>query len=272
MKRKVLIIISVVVVVVLLVGVGTFWGLRLLWNRASYSGRMRGTLPPMVQNFIPPFADGINPGGRRGLGFEMGMGRRSLDSSNGFNGAPGYGMQGGKIGMHGSMMYRNNTSMGDRISVDQALEKAKSALTSYGSNLKIVEIMEFSDNFYVVVKESDTGRGAFEMLVDPFTGQVVSEPGPNMMWNDKYGHMNFNNSSQQSEMSISQAVEKASAYLTKWLPTATLEPDGIAYYGHVTFDYKVNGLTAGMLSVNSRTGDVWLHEWHGTFISEKMVE
>ena len=55
----------------------------------------------------------------------------------------------------------------------------------------VAEVMEFKNNFYAVVEEPSTGRGAFELLIDPYTGAVAPEPGPNMMWNDKYGHMSF---------------------------------------------------------------------------------
>src|SRR4030067_1263921 len=49
--------------------------------------------------------------------------------------------------------------------------------------------MEFSDNFYTEVEEQSTGIHAFELLIDRYTGAVYPEPGPNMMWNTRYGHM-----------------------------------------------------------------------------------
>ena len=42
--------------------------------------------------------------------------------------------------------------------------------------------------FYVVVVEKGTGIGAMELIVER-NGFVQPEPGPNMMWNTKYGHM-----------------------------------------------------------------------------------
>ena len=48
--------------------------------------------------------------------------------------------------------------------------------------------MEFSNNFYVAVKSTATGEGAFELLVDRYTGFSRPEP-QTMMWNTKYGHM-----------------------------------------------------------------------------------
>ena len=49
--------------------------------------------------------------------------------------------------------------------------------------------MEMQYNFYIEVKEKDTGVHAFELLVNPYSGAVYPEPGPNMMWNTKYGMM-----------------------------------------------------------------------------------
>lgn len=50
-------------------------------------------------------------------------------------------------------------------------------------------VMNFETGYYVAVKESDTGRGAMELIVNPYTGQIFPEPGPNMMWNEAYGPM-----------------------------------------------------------------------------------
>jgi len=63
--------------------------------------------------------------------------------------------------------YNGSQSGGQRISIDQAADDAKNSIASYGSNLVVSEVMEFSNNFYVLVKEAVTGRGAFELLVDP---------------------------------------------------------------------------------------------------------
>ena len=56
-------------------------------------------------------------------------------------------------------------------------------------DLEVVELMEFEKNFYAQVAEKSTEINAFELLIDPYTGVVWPEYGPNMMWNTKYGHM-----------------------------------------------------------------------------------
>jgi hypothetical protein len=49
--------------------------------------------------------------------------------------------------------------------------------------------MEFTNNYYAEVEEKDTGIGAMELLIGRPGSRVYQEPGPNMMWNTKYGMM-----------------------------------------------------------------------------------
>jgi len=75
-------------------------------------------------------------------------------------------------------------------SLDEARTAFEQAVKGYGnSNLEVAEVMEFANNYYAEVKEKDTGIGAMELLIDKQGSQVYPEPGPNMMWNTKYGMM-----------------------------------------------------------------------------------
>lgn len=166
---------------------------------------------------------------------------------------------------------RNGTvPNGQRITLDQALTLATQYAARYGTNFAVAEVMEFSDNFYAAITEVDTGRGAFEVLIDPYSGAIGSEPGPNMMWNLKYGRMMMSKSQAgDNSLTMDQARAQAQQTLDKSLPGAQAEVTGRAFYGYYTFDYQVNGKIAGMLSVNGISGATWLHTWHGTFIAEK---
>jgi hypothetical protein len=170
----------------------------------------------------------------------------------------------------------NSTTTSQRISFDKAIELAKQSASQYGKGLQVSEVMEFSDNFYAVVKETSSGRGAFEILIDPYTGAVYPEYGPNMMWNSKYspmgGMMIDSLQGGDNTISLGQAIQAGQKYLDANQPGAKLETDGVSFYGHYTFDYQVNGKIAGMLSVNGVTGTVWLHTWHGEFIQEMEVK
>jgi hypothetical protein len=131
--------------------------------------------------------------------------------------------------------------------------------------------MSFSQNFYVQVKEKDSGLKAFELLVDPYTGSVQPEPGPNMMWNTKYGHMaQWSGVSGQpvTEMTVTpaQAREFAQNFLDTRLPGVTVADEAETFPGYYTIHTLRDGQIQGMLSVNGYTGQVWYHQWHGDFL------
>ncbi len=180
--------------------------------------------------------------------------------------------------------------------MNQAKAIAQQYLASLGnSNLAIKEIMEFQNNFYILYYEKDTGIGAFEMLIwkqtpsagmmgggmmggRVTTGVIMPEPGPNMMWNTKYGMMSNGmmgqgmmgtRSQASSTMTITKdkALQLGQAYLDANLNGAKVE-DATQFYGYYTIDFTVNGKIAGMLSVNGYAGQVWYHSWHGDFIQE----
>ncbi len=180
----------------------------------------------------------------------------------------GYGMFGG--GMMQPYDNQAPNTNATRITLDQAVEKVNSAVSSMGGDLSVAEVMEFERNFYAVVIEKSTGRGAFELLADPYSGAVSYEVGPNMMWNLKYGHMGGALTiTQDNTLSLSEASDLAQKALDQEVNGATVEGTGYDFYGYHTFDYQVNGVIAGMLSVNGSSGQVWFHTWHGAFISEK---
>ncbi|MDD5703489.1 MAG: hypothetical protein PHU23_15750, partial [Dehalococcoidales bacterium] len=81
-------------------------------------------------------------------------------------------------------------SSGQRLTIDQAHEIVEDYLSQRGgTDLEATEIMEFDYNFYVIFTEKSTGIHAFVALIDPYTGDLYGEPGPNMMLNTKYGNM-----------------------------------------------------------------------------------
>lgn len=202
------------------------------------------------------------PGGQPGTGCQ-----RSAD-----RGWMGPGMMG--PGMVGRGRYSPDiTQQGERISIDEAAAYAEEYVSQLDADLKVVEVMEFSQNFYVVVVEGDTEMGAMELLIDPQSGRVSTEIGPNHMWNSKYGRMRWSvDDTVSNTVSMEEAVKLAQAALDAEFKGAVVEPDGIEFYGYYSFDYKIDDQVAGMLSVNGTSGQVWFHNWHGTFIAEKEME
>ena len=194
-------------------------------------------------------------------------------------GAYGPGMMGGGPGAYGPGMMGGGMMGGSFEGLDNSLQrtvdikKAQAIVTDYlarvaNKNLVIDEIMEFENNLYVLVKESDTGKGAFELLVDPFTGAVRPEFGPNMMWNLKYGMMGARTGSVRSNtIGMEEAKKIAAEYLERVRGHGPYDLSADEFYGYYTLDVKKDGAVLGMISVNAFSGQVWYHTWHGGFIA-----
>ena len=218
-------------------------------------------------------------GSSLGLGAAWGVGqlmRRpawtagpAMMGGSGWNGAdrPVPGMMGGG-GMMGNWNYGSAT--GQRLPLDQIVARARQYAADTAQNLDVAEVMEFSNNFYAVIREKDTGRGAFEILLDPYSGTITAEPGPNIMWNAKYGHMG-GWAGGDNTLTLEQARDLAQKALDANVPGAKVHEDARVFYGYYTFDYDVNGQTVGMLSINGVTGAAWLHTWHGQFVTEMEI-
>src|SRR5262245_54073715 len=104
--------------------------------------------------------------------------------------ATAIGLAGSSIGWPGGMPGGFLGGGGGNIGMDRAVAAADSAAASYpGGGLAVDEVIEFSNGYYASIREKSTGTGAFEILIDRATGRVASEPGPDMMWNTRYGMM-----------------------------------------------------------------------------------
>jgi hypothetical protein len=90
-----------------------------------------------------------------------------------------------------------------------------------------------------------------------------------MMWNTKYEPTATYIGTPISTMTVtgSQAKAIAQQYLNSYLQGTTVG-DITTFYGYYTVEVISAGNTYGMLSVNGYTGQVWYHNWHGTFVQE----
>jgi len=144
------------------------------------------------------------------------------------------------------------------IAFDEAVRQFENCIAATGNrDLALKEVMEFQYNYYAIVYEKSTGMGAFELLVGKADGYgrsgmggimgrvglVYPEPGPNMIWNTKYGMMqgmmsggmmgsrrgyiSVNPSaSANMPVTVEQAKSYAMKYLSQYLSGASLEePD-----------------------------------------------
>jgi len=190
---------------------------------------------------------------------------------------------GGDIGGVGSSDLYGNV---EPLSLPEAEKAVEDYLAALGDDdLVLGEVMIFDNHAYAEIFEESTGVGALEVLVDPVTMDVFPEPGPNMMWNTKYGHMrgfgmmgmmmgsgrigrDTPTSGIVAEMPVSpdEAVATAQRYLDRYLPGAQVEDEVDAFYGYYTLHILRDGQTVGMLSVNGYTEQVFPHTWHGDFL------
>lgn len=220
----------------------------------------------------------------------MGPGMMGGSGYGGYQGCGDYGMMGPWGGT-----YPEGT---ETLTMDEAEAAIERSLEAWNNDdLKVAEVMEFSNHFYAIVQEISTGIGAFEVLVDRVTGAVYSEPGPNMMWNLKYGTMSgygmgmmsggYGNGgmmgggqghggtmggitdpapSPTMPIDEAEAIELAQEYLDTVRPGTTADEEADTFYGYYTLHVPTGGEVTGMLSVNGYTGQVWYHTWHGAFV------
>lgn len=156
------------------------------------------------------------------------------------------------------------------------VDTAKTAVDAYlarlnNPELKVAEIILFSNNAYARIIEQSTGTGALELLVNE-NDRVSPEMGPNMMWNLKYGMMGSflsqgNTPTTPMTVTADQALSDAQTWLDTNIPGAKVSATADAFYGYYTIEYTVDGQIAGMVSVNGFTGDIFPHTWHGTFVA-----
>jgi hypothetical protein len=184
-------------------------------------------------------------------------------------------------GMRGGFQdHRYNGPLADESnqSTPLTVDRAKIAVEDYLANLenddlKVAEIILFSNNAYARIVELGTGTNAMELLVHE-NGRVTQEMGANMMWNLKYGHMRFGISSGQTlDTPMTVTSEQALADAQKWLDAnivgAKVADKADAFYGYYTIEYMLDGKIAGMVSVNGFSGDIFPHIWHGIFLEMK---
>ena len=273
--RNALIGLVILVAAAALVLVGMYAG-RVFWNHTGLGPR-----------YMMSWYDSRNPGGEAYHFGPGGMGFGTIGQAG-----PGFGMM--SPGMMGG--YRSSPLIGsDPLSLSEANEAVEQYLAPFeDGDLGVGEVMIFDNHGYAQIVEQSTGIGAMELLIDPVTGSVGPEFGPNMMWNLKYGHMagsgmmgmmgGFGYSSgfeglgsmmndrasrdipAGMPVSEEEAIQIAQQYLDSYLPGAEADEHADAFYGYYTLHINRDGDTVGMLSVNGYSGQVFVHTWHGNFL------
>jgi hypothetical protein len=159
----------------------------------------------------------------------------------------------------GSMMDTRSWLAGDGVQVTTiAAARARADAAASPNGLHTGEVMQFSDNFYVELKDA-SGASATEVLVDPATGAVFTEFDPAMMWTT---------GTAPDAVSSNRATAIANAWLQANAAGQSVGSTDL-FPGHYTMDTVSGGNTVGMLSVNATTGAVWYHTWHGMFVAKE---
>jgi hypothetical protein len=153
------------------------------------------------------------------------------------------------------------------ITQDVALKNMENFARQYGSNVEVEDFMAFSSNYYAVVKDTSSGKDIAEILVDRYSGTAYPEPGPNMMWNTRYGAGRVQTGN--SGYDLTGAKKLAEGFLTGYLPGAQIQ-EAHEMPGYYTFDFGRNE-TESMMSVNAFSGQIWVHTWHGPALGEMNV-
>lgn len=210
----------------------------------------------------------------------------------------GYGMMDGYSPSGGPGMMDSLPGERQNPSSDITIEGARQAVEAYlrewgYDDLRVGEVMLFTNQAYAEVEDPASGRGAFEVLVDPVSKAVFLEYGPAMMWNTEYGMMGgrstgmyggmmggmmggrirgYPNPSTGPSVTPQDAVKIAQDYLDAYLPGYKADETADEFPGYYTLHTLQGGTVVGMLSVNAYTGQVWYHTWHGTFLEMSETE
>jgi len=148
------------------------------------------------------------------------------------------------------------------ISSEDALQHMESFARNFGTNIKVEDFMAFSGNYYSVLKDVSGNQSLAEVLVDRYSGTAYPEPGPNMMWNTRYGSGRAG--TEGAGYDLAGAKRLAEDFLKDYLPGAkVMESDALP--GYYTFDFGRQEIE-GMLSVNAYSGELWVHTWHGFYL------
>ncbi len=256
----------VVLAVVAVIALGLFaW---MLFNAPMMGASISGWGMPHMSGAASGW-----PGAWSGTGGMMGA----------MHGDAGFSSQFGS-GMMGAAAYGEPGSTAPRAEQALTVAEVETRLEQYlagRKDLAVAEIMIFDNHAYAEIRETETGIGAMELLVFPGTLAVSPEPGPNMMWNQKYGGMHGGGmmgsllvGSDPAEMMITpqEAIEVAQAYLDLNLPGLVADEHADPFYGYYTIHTMSQGKVVGMLSVNGTSGAVFLHTWHGTLLEMTETE
>ncbi|KJS47095.1 MAG: peptidase [Peptococcaceae bacterium BRH_c23] len=198
-------------------------------------------------------------GGQGVNGYGGGYGMMGGQGVNGFGG--GYGMMGG--GYDAKSLGVDLTN-GEVTTSDQVVAITKAYTQKTNQEVVVGELHEFANGYEVELKEGATGAKVYEVMVYKNGGQIITEMGPNIMWNTKYGHMNWGNNGAVT-VSEEQAAKSAQEFVAKLGQGYSIGKPELAP-GYYEFMIQKDGKDYAELDVNGYTGQVWFENWQGPII------
>ncbi len=198
--------------------------------------------------------------GGQGANGYGGYGMMGGQGANGYGG--GYGMMGGGYDAQGLGV---NLTNGEVATSDQAVAIAKAYTQKLNQDVVVAELHEFSNGYEVELKEGKTGAKAYEVMVYKNGGQIIAEMGPNIMWNTKYGHMNWGNTGAVT-VSEEQATKSAQEFVTKMGQGYSIGKPELAP-GYYEFMVQKDGKDYAELDANGFTGQIWFENWQGPILN-----
>jgi hypothetical protein len=206
------------------------YGPNMMWNLKYGHGGMMTSPGGMMGSF------GGMMGGYGGM-----MGSSSM-----------MGSYGSMMGEYGSMMGGYGSMMNDFSSM---MSDFGNMMGDFGSMMK-----DFSDT----MGDQGSMMGSYDDMMEDYDSMM-----------DEYDHMMdyYNNTMHGyypedytgEPITEEEALEIAQEFLDATYPGAEAD-DPHPFYGYYTIHTTRNGEIFGMLSVNSFTGQVWYHNWHGDYI------
>ena len=188
------------------------------------------------------------------------------------------------------------STSGTALTINDAATLAQNYVTQLGnSNLSVREVDEYSQCFYVMVVEKNTGAGAFELTINNKTGAIGPEQGAMMLWNTKYGinskgMMGYLTTGTSGGMMggggmmtwlrgtpttyMATTMEQAETIAQQYLnsnDTGTTVGQVTTFYGYYTMQVLKDGNIFGMMNVNGQTGQVLYCSWLGTFMQRMVI-
>lgn len=153
---------------------------------------------------------------------------------------------------------------GTPLTLEQALAAAGRELKS--ADHYTSEVLEFTNHFYIEVREKASGQRAYALLVNRYSGTVSHEP--TILWNSKYG-MPGGPPRTGAALTVEHVRQTAQQFVSANFPDTRLGDDLRAFYGYYTLSVLRDERFFGMLSVHATTGQVWYHWWHGGWLGQR---